>query len=91
MVSRQQVLVMGDFNYPHIDWININSTDKSSEQFLDLLQDCYLTQHVTEPTRNNILDLVLTSECNMVDYIEVRDMMPCVGPEGFEEYSGAQI
>jgi len=41
---------MGDFNYPHIDWININRADKSSEQFLDLLQDCYLTQHVIEPT-----------------------------------------
>jgi hypothetical protein len=74
MASAQQVLIMGDFNFPHINWSNLESNDKSSEQFLDLIQDCYLTQHVLVPTRgNNILDLVLTSESSMVDTVEVRE------------------
>jgi hypothetical protein len=74
LASKQQVLVMGDFNYPHINWISLDGTDKLSEQFLDLIQDCYLTQHVIEPTRgNNVLDLVLTSEHSMIDNVEVKE------------------
>ena len=63
---------MGDFNFPHINWGN--DYDKSNEQFLDLIQDCYLTRHVLDPTRgSNVLDLVLTSESSMVDTVEVRE------------------
>ena len=40
--------------------------------FIETLQDCYLTQHVTEPTRfreneePNILDLIISNEDGMV-------------------------
>ena len=74
LASAQQVLIMGDFNFPHINWSNLESNDKSNKQFIDLIQDCYLTQHVLDPTRgSNILDLVLTSESSMVDTVEVRE------------------
>ena len=64
---------MGDFNYPHIDW-DTYDCDKNSEMFVDLVQDCFLTEHVHEPTRsNNILDLILTSESNMVDQVQVKE------------------
>ena len=36
--STRQVLIMGDFNFPLIDWIRLDS-DPSSECFLDLIQD----------------------------------------------------
>jgi len=58
---------MGDFNYPNINWATFDC-GRIAEPFLDLVQDCFLTQHVYVPTRvYNILDLVLTSECGMVD------------------------
>ena len=70
-VSGRQVLVMGDFNYPDIDWDCLES-DSVGESFLNLVQDCFLFQHVLTPTRgNNILDLVLSSEEGMVEDLQV--------------------
>ena len=41
-------------------------------EFVKLINDCFLTQHVRNPTReNNILDLVLTTEADMVDDVFV--------------------
>ena len=43
-------------------------------QFMDLTKDLFLTQHVHNATRGeNTLDLVLSSEPNMVDQIRVRE------------------
>ena len=58
------VIVVGDFNFPGIQWIEgsgfASSGDDSS--FANLLMDFYLFQSVEQPTRgNNILDLVLTN------------------------------
>ena len=50
--------IMGDFNFRNIDWDNIVG-DYESEDFLDAVQDNFLNQLITEPTRgDNILDLV---------------------------------
>ena len=38
------------------------------QQFIFLIQDSYLTQHVLEPTRgDNVLDIVLSSQNELVD------------------------
>ena len=70
------VLICGDFNLPDIDWVhelsppNPNST---SYLFVECLPDCFLTQHVMQPTHKrgdqqaNILDLILTNEGNMIE------------------------
>ena len=54
---------MGDFNHGHIQWKSLESTggeDTEDQQFLFLIQDSFLTQHVLEPTRGeNVLDIVL--------------------------------
>ena len=45
-------------------------------QFLLLTQDCFLTQHVLEPTRGgNVLDLILSSQNELVDikYVKVHE------------------
>ena len=42
--------------------------------FLQLTQDCFLNQHVMHPTRKeSILDLILSSEEEIVDNIEVQE------------------
>ena len=56
------------------DWGNQFATNghRNLIDFIDTLQECFLFQHVTEPTRHraneasNILDLVLSSEEGMV-------------------------
>ena len=60
------VIVMGDFNFPNIQWVDGSgfTTSSTGEDFMftNLLLDCYLFQLVEHPTRgNNILDLVITN------------------------------
>ena len=71
-VSTQHILLMGDFNYGGINWHSFQASEASSQQFLDCLEDCFLTQHVTEPTReDSVLDLVITDEPGMIDSVNV--------------------
>jgi hypothetical protein len=59
--ADDKVLIMGDFNFPGINWDTLESGTNAIE-FKDQVMDNYLIQHVHEPTReSNILDLVLTS------------------------------
>jgi len=59
-VSSKHVMIMGDFNYPGINWITFDCDD-AGERFLNVVQDSYLFQHVLSRTRvNNILDLILS-------------------------------
>jgi ribonucleases P/MRP protein subunit RPP40 len=72
-ISVKDVVIMGDFNYPGINWITLDC-DSGCVEFLDLVQDTFLTQHVLTPTReNNILDLVLSSEEGMVEDLQVLE------------------
>ena len=66
------IMVMGDFNFPKIDWKNWSSKgDKNSENFVESIRDSYLFQHVLENTRmrdnceSSTLDLVLINDENM--------------------------
>ena len=69
--SRFQVVILGDFNYNDINWDRRDSGNLGKD-FLDLVNDCFLWQHVKQPTRgNNILDLVLSSEENMIEEVEI--------------------
>ena len=69
------VLIAGDFNYKEIDWLNENAPpgQQHLQDFINTLQDCFLYQHVTEPTRYranetpNVLDLILSSEEGMIE------------------------
>ena len=58
---------MSDFYYSGINCETLEA-DSMSQGFLDLTEVCFLIQHVLVPTRNNnILDLVMTTEANMVE------------------------
>ena len=68
------VLIGGDFNYKEIDWENefVEECNIHLTPFINTIQDHFLMQHVTEPTRYrqgeqpNLLDLILTNEEGMV-------------------------
>ena len=60
-VSKGECVMMGDFNHGHIQWESLESAGGDDHQFLLLTQDCFLTQHVLEPTRGgNVLDFVFS-------------------------------
>lgn len=51
--NTSHVLIMGDMNYAEIDWENQacnTSTDHHAYKFLEKFRDCFLYQHVNEPT-----------------------------------------
>ena len=71
-------LVVGDFNYKHIDWENYQTSKNESSdehQFINCIQDIYWYQNVNSPTRYreatepSTLDLILTNEENLIDQL----------------------
>ena len=57
-VSKRDCIIMGDFNHGNIKWDSQQSTGVDDQQFLCLVQDNFLTQHVLEPTRAaRVLDI----------------------------------
>ncbi|XP_061196751.1 uncharacterized protein LOC133205026 [Saccostrea echinata] len=73
-------LIMGDFNYPNIDWdlLCTKSENSAEQKFIDCLQDNFMFQTVTKPTRwrgtniPTILDLVITKDENAVEDMEYQ-------------------
>ena len=71
---NHNLFIVGDFNFKDIDWCNDYAPleKQHPRDFIKVLQNCFLYQHVTEPTRyrqnerSNILDLILSSEEGMV-------------------------
>ena len=71
--SFRKCVVVGDFNFPDIDWSILMGTSNSSNCFCNFVFDCNLTQHVSKPThvQGNLLDLVLTSASVAVSRLSV--------------------
>ena len=73
---------MGDYNYPEIEWdtwtVKGDSIVSQEYKFLECVQDSYLFQHSTKPTRwrgadsANVLDLVFTNEEHVISDIHQR-------------------
>ena len=58
----KKVLVMGDFNYPDLDWSDREKLDVS-HPFVECINSNFLEQYCNEPTRGkNYLNLVLCSD-----------------------------
>ena len=99
--GHTHLLLMGDFNYPGIDWdkwiTSGDRTDSKEYKFLECVQDNFLYQHVIKPTRwrgddtPNTLDLILTNEENMVTGLEYQSPLGkgdhCVLRFDFECYT----
>src|SRR6218665_1068005 len=71
--NKETSLIMGDFNY-HVDWENSEGEKEHDRIFLDFIETSFMQQHVMEPTRGkNILDLVITSDENMIETLSVGE------------------
>jgi len=73
-VSNSHVLIMGDFNYPDIDWSTCTNTSAcaSTVDFLLTVDDCFLSQHVQAPTRGNaVLDLIMSRYPDLVSDVQI--------------------
>ena len=67
LINNKISIILGDFNCPEI-------VNTESSTLVDFSNDNFLTQWVTDPTRgDNILDLVFTTEDNIIKNIEIRD------------------
>ena len=65
---------MGDFNHGNTRWDTQQSTGIEYQQFLCLVQDNFLTQHVLEPNRAaRVLDIVLYSQKEIVDNVVIQE------------------
>jgi hypothetical protein len=72
-VSKEEVFIMGDFNFPELDWGKPESIC-DSHPFIDCMSNNFLTQLVEEPTRaNNYLDLVLCSDPSLIDNLSIEE------------------
>ena len=79
IAGDNRLLILGDLNVPYINWDNKELTEKARliELYaLDVINDCFLFQHVNKPTRfrnneSSLLDLILTKEEEDVRNIEV--------------------
>ena len=75
VIKDKFCIITGDFNCPKINWKN-KTADVEGRRLLDFASDELLTQWVNEATRgNNILDLVFSSEDNLISNIEVKDKL----------------
>ncbi len=75
---RLPTLLLGDINMPNVQWsrnaIVGRGPDALESQFFQLTLERGLSQLVTEPTRgDNILDLVFTSQSNLVHQVSVAE------------------
>ena len=63
---------MGYFNHGHIQWKSLESVGRDDQQVLLLIQDSFLTQYVSEPTRDgNMMDFVFSCQNKLVDNIKI--------------------
>ena len=64
---RGQNVLIGDFNFPDIDW-SLGTAGSRGREFYDTTMEMFMEQHITEATHRsgNILDLVLCDQEIMV-------------------------
>ena len=82
-VAKSSVLVLvGDFNFPDVSWKQNTAQRKQSRRFLESVEDSFLTQLVSEPTRGGApLDLLFTKREGLVGDVVVGS---CLGQSGHE-------
>ena len=62
------LILVGDYNIPKIDWTNCNSQIDLDNVFLTMVGENALQQLVLKPTRgDNMLDLLLTSNTDLIE------------------------
>ncbi|XP_059826924.1 uncharacterized protein LOC132394603 [Hypanus sabinus] len=58
--SKHKVVIVGDFNFPHVDWEAHSVKGLDGLEFVKCVQDSFLQQYIEVPTRDGaVLDLLL--------------------------------
>ena len=60
------IFILGDFNFPNVNWSNYTSSSNFHSIFIECLYDCFWSQLINVPTRcanarARTLDLLITS------------------------------
>ena len=72
--ENSDCVLVGDFNFRDIDWVNVSSPHELDSIFINTLTENAFTQLVEEPTRGtNILDLVVTTNSDLVENLVVSE------------------
>ena len=66
-MSKGKCIIIGYFNHGHIQWKSLESTGDKDQQFLFLIQYRFLTRG------ENVLDKVLSSQNELVDYVKIHE------------------
>ena len=80
--THSHKVIVGDFNFPSIDWKlwsnSLVSEEAISNKFLDSMRDGFWIQNVFEPTRGRkgdtpaVLDLVFSNEKGIISDLEIK-------------------
>ena len=102
-VSRKKyshTSILGDFNYRDINWETCatpHNEGSTEAKFLETIQDCFLHQHIREPTRKrgndeaSLLDLILTDEFMQVSIIVSSPLSSIVTLTILNQKSGTRM
>ena len=79
--QRSNTILLGDFNFPDINWQNISSSSTTSNLFCEFVTDHCLHQLIDHPThvRGNTIDLVLSKSCKLINHVSVCSNSPFPG------------
>ena len=79
VVQHSAMVVVGDFNLPHINWSTLQGSCPFDQAFCDIVFDCNLSQLVSQPTHiaGNTLDLVLNTESAVIEALRVQPAADC--------------
>ena len=89
-VSKENVIILGDFNYPEIDWsleVCKKHKEHKASKFLVTIQRNFLKQHIEEPTHYRgrqtptLIDLTLSNNPGIIQ--EISHLPPL----GFSHHS----
>ena len=69
-----KIIIIGDFNFPDIDWDLLSGFSLASNQFCDLVFQTGLSQLIDQPTHKhgNTLDLLLTNLDNNISHLQIN-------------------
>lgn len=77
--NRKHILIVGDFNYPEINWKDCTSPanhEHRASLFLETVRDSFMHQHIHKPTHcrsdqnPTLIDLIFTPEEGMIEKLE---------------------
>ena len=75
----KNIVLVGDFNFPNIDWNLCTGKDDMSDNFIEAVRDAFLYQVVEENTRSRVdqnpslIDLILVNDENMIEEVKYAE------------------